>query len=267
MKIVVRDVTFVYNRYAVLRGVSLGVAAGEIVSIIGPNGSGKSTLLRCLARVLQPQQGVVFLNGREIPAIEARQWARQVGYLPQAGGTAFPITVLEAVLMGRKPHIRWGVMARDLEAVERAMRYTGVEEMARRPLGELSGGERQKVLLARALAQEPEVLLLDEPTTSLDILHQLEILELLRQLAVEQGKAVVMVMHELNLAARFSDKLILLKEGSIFATGRPEEVLSAANIKAVYGVEAAISKGRFGLEVLPLRPVAGRGTLGGDDTT
>lgn len=258
MKLVVREVCFAYNSRPVLQGVTLEVGAREVLGLVGPNGSGKSTLLKCLARVLKPRRGIVYLDGREIAAIDTRDLARKMGYVPQAAGTTFPFTVLEAVLVGRKPHVRWEVGSRDLEVVGEALRSLSLEDMAHRYLDELSGGERQKVFLARALAQEPEVLLLDEPINSLDILHQLEVLELVRELAARRDIAVVMVLHDLNLAARFSDKLVMLKDGKIFAAGRPGEVLTPENVSLVYGVEVHVSKGEFGLSVFPLRPAKGQ---------
>ena len=258
MRLIIKEVSFSYGSFPVLHGLSMEVGDGEVVSVVGPNGSGKSTLLRCAARVLKPRRGVIYLDGKEIAALNGSELAKRLGYVPQAAAEAFPFTVLETVLMGRKPHLKWGVSRRDLAVVGEILRYMGIEQMADRCLGELSGGQRQKVLLARALAQEPEVLLLDEPTASLDIRHQLEVLELVRDLAQRDRRAVVMVMHDLNLAARFADKLILLKDGVIFAAGRPKRVLTAESISAVYGVEAIVTDGNFGLHVLPLRPITAR---------
>lgn len=180
--------------------------------------------------------------------------------MPQSAAEAFPYTVLETVLMGRKPHLKWGVSKKDLAVAGEILRYMRIDQMAGRYLDELSGGQKQKVLLARALAQEPEVLLLDEPTSNLDIRHQLEVLELVKDLAQQHRRTVVLVMHDLNLAARFSDKLVLLRDGRVFAAGRPKRVLTAESIGAVYGVEALVTDSKFGLQVFPLRPVAGQKT-------
>lgn len=257
MRLVIKDVSFSYESHPVLQGLTLDMGEGVIAGIVGPNGSGKSTLLRCLARVLKPQQGIIFLDGKEVAGMSPGELARKLGYVPQAAGAGvFPLTVLETVLMGRKPHFKWGVTKRDLEIVGRVLRYMGIEDLAERHLDQLSGGQRQKVLLARALAQEPQVFLLDEPTSSLDIRHQLEVLELIKDLGQKRNRTVVMVMHDLNLAARFADQLIMLKDGHIFGAGRPKTVLTAANIGAVYGVEAVVADGEFGPYVFPLRPVA-----------
>lgn len=252
----IQDIRFSYGSYSVLKGVTMEVAPGQVLSIVGPNGSGKSTLLRCLARVLKPQGGAVFLDGREAARISSRELARLLGYVPQAAGEVFPFTVLETVLMGRKPHLNWGVAQKDLAVVAQVVQFMGLAEMAQRQMDQLSGGQKQKVFIARALAQEPQVFLFDEPTSSLDIRHQLEVLELVRELACQQRRQVVMVLHDLNLAARFSDRMVMLKDGLIFAAGRPGDVLTAENVGAVYGVEASIADSAMGPYVLPLRPIA-----------
>jgi len=256
MRLLIQNICFSYGSHSVLKGVSMEVAPGQVLSIVGPNGSGKSTLLRCLARVLKPQGGAVFLDGREAARISSRELARLLGYVPQAMGEVFPFTVLETVLMGRKPHLNWGVAKKDLDVVAQVVKFMGLDEMARRQMDQLSGGQKQKVFIARALAQEPQVFLFDEPTSSLDIRHQLEVLELVRELAGQQKRQVVMVLHDLNLAARFSDRMVMLKDGLIYAAGQPGDVLTPENVGAVYGVEASIKDSALGPYVLPLRPVA-----------
>lgn len=269
MRLVIRDVSFSYGSFPVLKGVALDLEGGETASIIGPNGSGKSTLLRCMARTLKPRKGLIYIDGREIAEMSPAELSVRLGYLPQNTVESFPLTVLEVVLMGRKPHLKWGVTRRDLEVVSRVLQYMKIEEMASRRVDELSGGERQKVFIARAMAQEPEILLLDEPTSSLDIRHQLEVLELVTNLAREYGQTVIMVMHDLNLAARFSDKLILLKDGQIFSAGKPRKVITADNIEKVYGVEALVTSEMSGPYVFPVRPVGERRAerFGGDVAT
>ncbi|QGP93860.1 Ferric enterobactin transport ATP-binding protein FepC [Neomoorella glycerini] len=257
MKILIQDINFSYGSHDVLQGVNMEISPGQVVCIAGPNGSGKSTLLKCLARVLIPKSGVVYLDGREISRLGSRELARLAGYVPQNGGEIFPFTVLEIVLMGRKPHLTWGVTRHDLEVVANVLKFMGIGEMAQRSLAELSGGQKQKVFIARALAQEPQVFLLDEPTSSLDIKHQLEVLEVVKALARRQSYVVIMVLHDLNLAARFSDHIVMLKDGRIYAAGKPRAVVTRENIGAVYGVEALIMESSFGPYVIPVGPVQG----------
>lgn len=256
MQLVIQDICFSYGSCSVLKGVSMEVVPGQVLSIVGPNGCGKSTFLRCLARVLKPQGGAVFFDGRETAQISSRELARLLGYVPQAGAEVFPFTVLETVLMGRKPHLNWGVAQKDLDVVAQVMKFMGLDEMAQRPIEQLSGGQKQKVFIARALAQEPQVFLFDEPTSSLDIRHQLEVLELVGELARQKRCQVVMVLHDLNLAARFSDRMVMLKDGLVYAAGQPGEVLTMENVSAVYGVEVSIAVSAVGHYVVPLRPVA-----------
>ncbi|MGB9802968.1 ABC transporter ATP-binding protein [Desulfofundulus sp.] len=256
MRLQVKGVCFAYGSVSVLEDVTFKVQGGETLGIIGPNGSGKSTLLRCLARVLKPRMGTIFLDGKNLAALRGREVGRCLGYVPPPGTEhAFPSTVLETVLQGRRPHLTWGVGHADLAAVTRALAYLGLTDLGERQLGELSSGQRQKVLIARALAQEPEVFLLDEPTATLDIRYQLEVLARMRELAAEQGRVVIMVLHDLNLASRFSNRLLLLHGGRIVAAGTPRAVLSPDNIRAVYGVEAVVTENQWGLQVTPLAPL------------
>jgi iron complex transport system ATP-binding protein len=255
MELRVKGVSFRYGSREVLRGVSVEVGAGEVLGVVGPNGAGKSTLLRCVGHILRPQVGTVLVDGKDLARLAARERARRVGYVPQGSDGVFPGTVLEAILLGRKPHLGWGVSAHDLEVVARIMGWLGVEHLAGRRFAELSGGEKQKVLLARALAQEPEVLLLDEPTSNLDIRCQLEVMALLGRLARERKKCVLVAMHDLGLAARHCDRLLMLKEGEVFAVGTPGEVLNPQNLREVYGVEVHVAEGPAGLEVTALAPV------------
>lgn len=254
MLLKVKNVTFSYGSRDVLRDVGLEARAGEILAIVGPNGAGKSTLVRCINRILKPRLGTVFLDGEDVVCLTGRDCARKIGYVPQTEGEAFPCTVYETVLMGRRPHITWSVSNSDLAAVEGVLERMGLGAYTERYLHELSGGERQKVMLARALAQEPDVLLLDEPTSNLDVRHQLEVLELVRRAARDQGKCVLMVMHDLNMAVRFSDQVLMLKGGLVFAAGSPRAVLTPENIKAVYEVEAQVVTTVVGCQIIPLWP-------------
>jgi len=233
-----------YNGAAVLRGVSIRLGESEFVGIIGPNGSGKTTLLRSMSRVLAPIGGSVTLGGRKIRSIPAREFARRVAVVPQDTLVAFDFTVLEIVLMGRSPRLgRFAVEGvRDTQIALDALNRTGTEHLADRHMNALSGGEHQRVLVARALAQEPEVLLLDEPTSHLDISFQFEIMDLVKSLNRERGITVMAVMHDLNLASQYCDRLVLIGEGIVQADGSPDEVITAEIIRRVYGAEVWVRK-------------------------
>jgi len=231
-----------YSKLAppVLKEFSLRLAAGEMIGIVGPNGSGKSTLVRALSRALKPEKGVVLLNGLDLyGATSARDAAKGIGVVQQETAIAFDYTVRDVVLMGRSPHIPRRPFAveseEDLKIADRAMRSAGVEELAGRSMAELSGGERQRVVLARALAQEADVILLDEPTAHLDLKHQRDVLNIVRGLATNDGRAVLAVLHDLNLAAAYCDRLVLLKDGSIVAQGTVADVLTQENVRKAYG--------------------------------
>lgn len=242
MKIRVLGIDCYYGSIRALESVSFEVKEGEFLGVIGPNGAGKTTLLKCLTKILKPKVGAVLLNGKDISDMSREEIAKNIGVVPQNSPETFPFTVLDIVLMGRIPYL--GRFAResknDLRVAEAAMKSTNVYHLADRTINELSGGERQRVLIARALAQEPKVLLLDEPTLHLDIKQQLEILKLIKRLTRQKKLTTIAVFHDLNLAARFCDKLLLLNAGKIHAIGSVEDVLTPKNIKAVYGVKAQI---------------------------
>jgi iron complex transport system ATP-binding protein len=232
----------------VLRGVRLAIPAGEFFVIIGPNGSGKTTLLKLLCGILAPAPGGVRIFGKDIRRWSHRRLARSVAYVPQAFEVNFPFSVREVVLLGRAPHqgLLGIASAADREAARRAMAFTGVEALAERPLEQVSGGERQRVSIARALCQEPEIILLDEPTAALDLSHQLRVMDLMERLRREKATTVVMVSHDVNLAAMYADRLLLLHAGEISRLGGPREVLSAGNLEAAYGCRLMVEEGPFG---------------------
>jgi iron complex transport system ATP-binding protein len=236
----------------VLHGLSLEIGDGDIVALVGPNGSGKSTLLRALGRVLKPRRGAVYLDGRAMREWPTREVARKLALLPQGPTLAADLSVHELVWLGRSPH--QGLLGlpkpQDEEAVRWAIAETGIASLAGRRLSELSGGERQRVWVAMALAQQPQVLLLDEPTTFLDLNHQLELLDLIRYLNREHGLTVVMVLHDLNQAARYARRVVVLKEGEVYADGTPAEVLTAETLRDVFGVEGRVLPGPDGVELV-----------------
>lgn len=238
----VDQVSFAYGAIEAVKDLSFSVAKGEVFGLLGPNGSGKSTVVRLLSRVLTPRSGCVSLASRDLGTYSREELARQVAVVPQETAIELPFSVLEVVLMGRSPHLgRFGFeRPEDLSIARRAMEQTGVGELAAREIHELSGGERQRVILARALAQEPRVLLLDEPTAFLDIKHQVEVYDLVKTLSRQNSLTVVAILHDLNLAALYCDRLALLKSSRLFCLGTPEQVLTYTNIKTVYETEVYI---------------------------
>jgi iron complex transport system ATP-binding protein len=226
----------------IVRDVGLDLAAGEITALVGPNGSGKSTLLRTLARVLRPSHGAVLLDGRELHARPSREVARRLALLPQDASAPDGVTVRQLVELGRQPHIaRLGFLRRaDRDAVTWALGAAGVAELADRLVDTLSGGERQRAWLALALAQKTSLLLLDEPTTYLDVRHQLDVLELVRRLNREHGLTVCWVLHDLNAAAAFSDQMVWLRDGRVIARGTPAELLNPDLVRRTFDVEATV---------------------------
>lgn len=235
----IKNVTAAYDEKIVLDGVEIDVREGEFVGLIGPNGSGKTTLLRVATGVLAPRKGEVLLRGVDLQGIARRTLAKTIAFLPQDLATDFSFTVREVTLMGRYPHLpRIGYETRkDLEITERAMELTGVSHLADRIITELSGGERQRVFIAMCLAQEPQLLVLDEPTNHLDIGHQLSALDLIRKLNRETDVTVISVFHDLNLAAEYCERVVVLADGQVDALGSPEDVLTTDMILRVYGVK------------------------------
>jgi iron complex transport system ATP-binding protein len=234
-----KNVHFSYDGTEVLHDVTLHVPEGSFLVVVGPNGSGKTSLLRLGSGVALPQRGECLVAGRSTRTFGRRELARVVAVVPQESHIAFPFTALQVVLMGRAPHLG-GLgfeTAEDVALAEAALQDTDAEALRDRLLGELSGGEKQRVIIARALAQQARLLLLDEATSFLDIRHQMDICRIVRRLNRERGVTVVMVEHDLNLAAMLAERVVLLAEGRVFADGSPEEVLSEANVAQAFGVE------------------------------
>ena len=231
-----------YGDRAVLDGIDLQLLPGKVTAILGANASGKSTLLRAMSRLLAPSQGRILLDGRAVHQMPAKELARTLGLLPQSPIAPDGITVADLVGRGRNPHhslfSRWG--RADDEAVAAALQATRTSDLADRPVDELSGGQRQRVWIAMALAQGTDLLLLDEPTTFLDVNHQLEVLDLLTDLNRTRGTTIVLVLHDLNLAARYADNLVVLANGKLHASGSPSEVLTEETVRTVFGLECRI---------------------------
>jgi len=246
----------------IVHDVTLDVWPGELVSLIGPNGAGKTTLLRVASRVMPATSGRVVVSGRPLDDFPRRELARELAVVPQDVHIAFPFRAGEIVLMGRSPHI--GALAfesrADVARARDAMERVGIAALADRPVGELSGGERQLVLMARALAQDPQVLLLDEPTAHLDLRHRIAVIELVREFTAS-GRSALVVSHDLMLAARTSDRIALLGRGELLAAGPPEEVITPDYLRRAFGIESEVLRTREGAPlVVPYIASAGRPT-------
>ncbi|MFB6954141.1 ABC transporter ATP-binding protein [Streptomyces niveus] len=237
-----RELTLAYDDRTVVHDLELAVPDGRVSVIVGPNACGKSTTLRALGRLLKPKSGSVLLDGEELARIPTRKIAQSIGLLPQSPTAPEAITVADLVSRGRQPHQHWWQQwsEEDERAVTEAMARTDVTDLAERSVDELSGGQRQRVWIAMALAQETDLLLLDEPTTFLDIAHQVEVLDLVRRLNHEQGRTVVIVLHDLNQAARYADHLVAMKSGRIVAEGHPGEIVTAELVREVFGLESVV---------------------------
>lgn len=237
-------VAFHYDGEWTLRGINLTIGLREVLGIIGPNGSGKTTLLKILARLLHPFEGEVLFKDRTLSSIQTALLAQQVAFIPQEHQIVFPYTALEIVLMGRYPHMRgWAFESKkDHRIALAAMERMEVDGLADRLFSELSGGEKQRVIIARALAQEPKVLLLDEPATFLDLHHQMGIYAILEELNRRQEMTLIMVSHDLNMASQFCHRLLLLNQGRMVRTGSPEEILTVDQIRATYRCEVIVDK-------------------------
>jgi iron complex transport system ATP-binding protein len=246
----VDGVAFNYRSAPVIRDITFDLRPHQTLAILGPNGVGKTTLLKCMNAILRPKAGSVLIEGADLLTADRMEIARKVGYVPQRC-EAGRMTVFDAVLLGRRPHIGWDVTEKDIRIVEAAIRMLHLEDLKLRYIDEMSGGELQKVSIARALVQEPRVLLLDEPTSSLDLKNQLEILGIVRHVTAEHDVAAVMTMHDLNMALRYADRFILLKDGVIHAAGGPD-VVTPETIEAVYGVPVTVERYNGFRFVVPL---------------
>ncbi len=255
VKLKIKNVAFNYASVHVLKNICIELAESEMLGVVGPNGAGKSTLIRCIDRILKPQHGTILLDGQNINDMRQMELARKIGYIPQTTAQAFPATVFDTVLMGRRPHLGWRSCEKDTEKVLDMLQMLNIEEFAMRDINELSGGQRQKVFIARALTQEPDVLLLDEPTSNLDIRHQLEVMDIIMNIVRDKGITAITAIHDLNLASRYANRMVMLSNGKIFSAGDPESALTPENIESVYGVEVKVSNHDGHPYIVPIRPV------------
>ncbi len=250
MVLEVEKLSFAYGARSVLEGISFSILRPGLTAVVGPNGAGKSTLLKCIMGRLSGHQGNVRIGGRDVAALGVRRLAMDIAYLPQKIQLVFPLTVFELILTGRRPHITWAPGEQDIGAVLRVMRELDIGHLHDRLIDELSGGEAQKVFIAMTLAKQSGIILLDEPTSSLDIFHQLEIVEKLKGIVRREGRTVIMAVHDLNLAGRHADRIIVMRDGRIAADGAPSEVLVPERIKEVYGVDASVHADEDGFHVI-----------------
>jgi len=255
----VQNISYRYGQSSILESISFSIPAGLFFIIIGPNGSGKTTMIKILAGHLRAGRGSVGIMGKNVRDYSRRELARKMAYLPQLTQLNFPMTVRDLVLMGRSPHL--GMLGlegeEDHRFAESAMGYTDVLHLEARRMDQLSGGEQQRVLIARAICQQPEIILLDEPTAALDISHQVRVMDLMERLKLEKNITVVMISHDINLAAMYADRLLLLKNGEILGLGDPRQVLDYASLEEAYGCPVLVTDSPLG-DYLRITPVPRR---------
>ncbi len=243
MDIHIESLEFKYNHNEILTDLNLDIEKGQFVGVIGPNGAGKTTLLKLLEKLLKPHRGLITFGNKDLKKFSHNEIARNIGYIPQYHGSNFPLTVFNTILMGRKPYFSSAPKKDDLKVVSEIIKQMGLSDLSLRNIHEMSGGQRQKVFFGRVLAQNPEVLLLDEPTANLDLKHQLEILALLADISGKESKTVIMAIHDMNLALKFCDHFIMLHNHKIFARGGME-IMTADNIEHVFDVKVSVHRGK-----------------------
>jgi iron complex transport system ATP-binding protein len=263
MTLAISHLSVKYGQFQVLSDVSFTLQKGEVLCIIGPNGSGKSTLIKTIAGILACSSGSLTLNGTDLKDISRNEVAKKIGYVPQDFQFLTSATVLESVILGRRPHVQWSLTGNDLEKVEAAMERLHVSPMSEKMLTELSGGERQRVFIARTIAQEPDIFLFDEPTSALDIRHQIEVFSMIREISRDTRRSVLVAVHDLNFAYHYADRVILLDKGNIVRIGTAPEVMTEENIIAIYRVSMQFVTTDSGRYIVPEWDRAERAVTGG----
>ncbi len=251
-KLSVENVSYSYGQNPVLQDVAFSIPKGTLVSVLGPNGSGKSTLVKNIAGVLKGNEDLIFLDGEPQSSFQKREYAKEVSYAGQQFMFNMPIDVYDAVMLGRRPYQRFFINKEDKKLVWSVLELFQLTHLSEKLVTELSGGQQQKVHIASAMAQDTDLVLLDEPTNNLDVYHQLDIMNILRDIVDERGITMLVVAHDLNLASRFSDILMMMKDGKCEIMGKPEEVISSENLEYIYDVETDIIENRGNKQVIPI---------------
>ena len=246
MEVKFEKLHFGYNRRReILQGIDLTLPAKQFIAILGPNGCGKTTLVKQINQILHAQKGKVWVGAQEVSQLEPSQLAKMIAYVPQMTSGVMNGSVMDTVMLGRRPYIRWKPTDADLEIVAKALLRLNISHLSQRLFNQLSGGQKQTVLIARALAQTPQIYLFDEPVSFLDVRNQLEIMNTARELVDQEGKTVIMVLHDLNLALRFADYAVIMKDGRVYAEGKPGDIITEENIYGVYHTHAEIKNGEY----------------------
>ena len=238
-----------YGNRTVLQDISFSIGSNEMVAVLGPNGSGKSTLIKTVCRIKQPLDGSIMLDGEDLLSIDRRRFSKTVGYVPQKYAPSDYMQVFDAVLIGRAPYMEWSYSDEDFEMAAKATEMMGIDDLIEKNIHDLSGGQIQKVIIARAIAQDPKFYILDEPTSALDLMNQMETMSSMRRIMAARGAGVLVALHDINLAMRFTDRVIMLKDGAVYASGKPEDVITEKSLSDVYGISSEIVEGRDGLYV------------------
>ena len=254
MRMSVRNLVQGYGSKTILDDISFDVDTGEVLALLGPNGSGKSTLIKTICNIMEPRSGQILIDETPIEDTDITDLAKIVSYVPQSTAAATYTTVMDTVLLGRKPYVTWSYRQKDIDYALDAMKAMRIIGYSSRDVSDLSGGQRQRVFLARSLAQCPSFFIFDEPTSALDLKHQMNTMIKMREVVHDKGAGMVIALHDINLAMNYSDKVLMLKNGKIFAYGTPDETITEENIRAVYGVESRIMEAEGRRFILPMSP-------------